>query len=117
MKIYHWKKLLNFEYSFTDVFDYLRGNYRYRVYYSKHFKWLMRKHIREQIDYRINMMKPECYKSGSCVVCGCTTTHLQMANKQCEGSCYEPMLSKDHWKKVRLVRLTFGRSCGLNIYR
>lgn len=98
MKIYHWKKFLKFEYSFFDVIDYFRGNYRYAIYYSKHFKWLMRPHIKEQIDYRIVVMDSECYNNGSCKICGCATTNLQMANKACEGDCYLPLLDRKNWR-------------------
>jgi len=58
----------------------------------------MRKHIREQIDYRISIMLPECYDNGTCIKCGCMTTHLQMANKPCNGLEYPPMLTRPLWK-------------------
>lgn len=87
--------------TLKNIKAYLQGNYRYRLYYSK-FKWLIRKHIREQIDYRIEIMNPECYKRGTCIGCGCMTTALQMANKQCDGNCYPPMLSKIEWLRFEM---------------
>jgi hypothetical protein len=85
-----------------DVWFYVQGNYRYWLYYSK-YKWLLRRHIREQIKFRIQRMKPECYETGACVMCGCETTKLQMANKSCDGECYPPMLKAGSWKHFKEV--------------
>jgi len=79
-----------------DVWHYIVGNVRYRLFYSK-FKILIPKHIREQIEYRINSMNPECYYQGSCIMCGCKTTALQMANKMCDNPCYPKMLNREVW--------------------
>lgn len=102
MERIHWLKLIKGQYSFADVVDYFRGNLRYRLYYSK-FKHLLPSHIVEQIDFRINiMMDRECYKRGSCKVCGCSTTQLQMANKSCEGNCYPPIVNEEAWFDFKL---------------
>lgn len=79
-----------------NIVAYLQGHIRYRLFYSK-FKFLIRKHILEQIDMRISSMNKECYDEGSCIKCGCMTTHLQMADKPCEGACYPLMLSSKEW--------------------
>ena len=81
----------------NKIISYLEGNYRYKIYYSKYFGWLMRDHIRDQINIRIHSMKYECYRSGQCTECGCRTTALQMANIPCKGECYPPMMSKVEW--------------------
>lgn len=75
----------------------MQGNYRYKLYYSKWFGWLMRNHIREQIDARIRSMDTVCLSQGSCKLCGCQTTHLQMANKACDKPCYPPMVDSYTW--------------------
>ena len=72
---------------------YFTGHIRYSIYYSR-FQYLIRKHIKEQIDWRIIVMEQECYDQGSCQICGCTTTALQMANKSCDKPCYPPLMSK-----------------------
>jgi len=46
-------------------------------------------------------MNRECYNRGSCVVCGCMTTHLQMSNKACDGNCYPKMLSRLEWYNLK----------------
>lgn len=79
-----------------DVFYYFQGNWRYKIYYSP-FKFLLRKHILQQIDYRIKWMDQECFNEGSCKLCGCETTALQMCNKSCDKPCYPPMMNKEHW--------------------
>lgn len=84
--------------TLKNVRAYLQGNYRYRLYYSK-FKFLIRKYIREQIDYRIGVMDLDCYKNGVCKMCGCMTTALQMANKRCDGDCYPPILNQIQWER------------------
>lgn len=84
--------------NLTNVIAYLQGYIRYHLYYSR-FKFLIRKHIREQIDFRIKYMDKECYENGSCKLCGCSTTALQMADKSCDKPCYPEMLSKRTWKE------------------
>ncbi len=89
-----------------DAWYYIQGNIRYKLWYSK-YSWLIRKHIREQIDMRIKSMNRECYNSGSCIKCGCKTTHLQMCNKACEGNCYPGMMNKKDWEETK--KRTFTR--------
>lgn len=43
-------------------------------------------------------MDKDCLKNGSCKLCGCKTTALQMANKPCNKPCYPPMLNCSQWK-------------------
>ena len=81
----------------SDIFAYLQGYYRYHLFYSKHFKWLIRKHIYDQIVWRISIMNLECYTEGCCKLCGCDTTALQMADKQCKKPCYPDMMNKFDW--------------------
>lgn len=83
-----------------DVWYYIQGNVRYKIFYSK-FRWLIRQHIREQINFRIAVMRKECYDNGECVACGCATTALQMCNKACDEYCYFSMLNKHEWKYFR----------------
>lgn len=79
-----------------DMYAYIQGNIRYELFYSK-WSWLLPEHIKEQIIYRINSMDIDCYNNGSCKMCGCKTTALQMANKACDKPCYPFMLSKKYW--------------------
>lgn len=88
---------MNKKYTLTNIWSYIQGWTRYHIYYSKYFNFLMRKHIREQIEFRINSIDKECYFNGSCKLCGCAVTALQMANKQCDKPCYPKMLSKSVW--------------------
>ena len=82
-----------------DPYHWLLGNLRYQLFYSPRFNWLIRKHISQQIVWRIEMMNPTCFNTGSCVECGCKTTALQMANKACDGKCYPPMMSRRKLKR------------------
>ncbi len=94
-------KLLKGEANLIDVWHYIVGTYRYALYYNKWFGEkppLMRLHIWEQINYRIKVMNPECYKRGECIKCGCATTALQMANKSCDKPCYPEMMNRSDWK-------------------
>lgn len=84
----------------TNIIEYIIGNYRYKLWYSK-FKFLLRKHIIEQIEFRIDFMKSECYLNGVCIKCGCTTTALQMANKSCDLPCYPEMMNKEIWSAFK----------------
>lgn len=88
--------------NFRDVLYYLQGKFRAKLYYSGRFYKLLRKHIVEQIDYRILEMNQICYMRGSCIHCGCETTALQMADKTCDGYCYPTMMNKEEWEKFKL---------------
>ena len=82
--------------TLKNIIAYIQGNLRYKFFYSN-FAFLIRPHIREQIEVRINSMDPICYGNGECKICGCQTTALQMANKACDKPCYPSMLSKEQW--------------------
>lgn len=92
------KRILDGEAKAIDIFYYLQGHCRYSLYYSKSFAWLIRKHIKEQIEYRVQVMNEECYNTGACIMCGCKTIELQMCNKPCEGKCYPKMMTRKEWK-------------------
>jgi hypothetical protein len=95
-----WKHLLRLE-NKIDAWHYLVGKYRYKLFYSPYSLvkgTLMRTHIREQIIYRIYKMQSACYDNGECILCGCETTALQMASKECPKPCYPKMMSKKKWK-------------------
>jgi hypothetical protein len=47
-------------------------------------------------------MNQTCLKQGSCVICGCSTPQLQMADAACEGNCYPEMMSKENWDNYKL---------------
>lgn len=88
--------------NLPNILAYITGNYRYKLYYSKYFQFLIRKHIKEQIDFRIKFMDKDCYEKGSCVICGCETTALQMADKPCDKPCYPPIFTKHNWEMFQL---------------
>lgn len=91
------KKILRGQNPPIDIWHYILGHLRYSAYYSRRFKWLIRRHISRQITYRIVWMDRECYENGSCKLCGCETTALQMADKSCKKPCYPEILSKKRW--------------------
>jgi len=85
---------------------YLQGNIRYELFYSK-LSFLIPRHIKDQIAYRINSMNMVCYAEGQCKMCGCKTTALQMCDKACNNPCYPAMMSKEQWKEAKLKREFF----------
>ena len=99
--------------NIKNIYSYIIGNYRYQSYYSKNFSWLMRNFIKKQITLRINSMDEECFNNGQCKMCGCKTTALQMANKECDKPCYPEMLSRKKWIKFVLDSM-FGISIVIN---
>lgn len=99
MKRQHWIKLLTFKYSISEIVDWFRAYFRFYCYYHKNFTFLLRPYIREQIDFRIDvMMDKDCYNLGYCKVCGCETPALQMADKPCEGNCYPKIVNRQDWE-------------------
>lgn len=100
MEKIHWIKFLTFKYSFYDVSNYLLAKYRLKCYYNHLLAWLIRPHIKEQINFRVEvMMDKECYYRGQCKLCGCATPDLQFANKTCEGNCYPPLVGRLTWQQ------------------
>lgn len=79
----------------NKYFKYLQGNLRNKLW--KNHKGFIRKHIREQIEFRIFVMDSECRVTGSCTKCGCSTPALQMCNDACKGNCYPKMMNKSKW--------------------
>lgn len=81
----------------SNVWAYLQGKIREQLFYSKYFSRLLPLHIFEQINYRLFVMNKQCYTQGSCIVCGCDTPGLQMADKACDGDCYPKMMNSMDW--------------------
>lgn len=79
-----------------NILHFLVGTLRYKLFYSK-FDFLLGRTLKNQIQFRIDVMDDQCYKEGSCKICGCTTTALQMADKQCPKPCYPPFFDKKTW--------------------
>ena len=88
------------KYTIKNIMAYIEGNTRYFLYYSR-FKFLLSKHIVEQIDWRVSVMDKKCYEDGQCKMCGCETIHLQMANKACDKPCYPEMMKRGIWKAFK----------------
>jgi hypothetical protein len=83
--------------TFKNVCAFIQGHLREKLFFSKWFNWLLPLHIFEQINYRLFVMNKVCYSNGECVVCGCATPALQMANKSCDAKCYPAMLTETDW--------------------
>lgn len=87
--------------TLANVKSYIEGTLRYNLFYSKWWVWLIRPHIYQQIQLRIIVMDKDCYDSGACKLCGCSTTALQMAQKACDKPCYPPMMNRRIWKRFK----------------
>lgn len=85
------------EITLSNVLAYIQGHIREWLFYSKRWNRLLPLHVYEQINYRIFIMNKTCYENGECVLCGCATPALQMANKTCKGACYPIMMNKKDW--------------------
>lgn len=42
--------------------------------------------------------------NGSCKICGCDTTALQMADKACPKPCYPPMMNRENWMMYKMIQ-------------
>lgn len=107
--------------TIKNIFAYIQGNIRYKLYYSK-FYWMIPSHILHQIEVRINSMDKQCYSQGSCTMCGCKTTALQMSNKACDKPCYPEMMNKGAWKSFKksgeiIITNTKGYYSGMTNFR
>lgn len=105
------KKIIKGQNKPIDIWHYLVGNYRYKLYYSRDKRGvvraygskhpLMRQHVWEIIKHRIKHMDKECFNKGQCKICQCATTQLQMASKRCEGICYPTMMNRKEWERFK----------------
>jgi len=80
----------------VDAWYFIQGHCRQTLYYS--YPALLRKHIKEQIEWRMLVVDKECWNSGQCKICGCSQPALLMCDKPCDKPCYFPMLNKGEWK-------------------
>lgn len=81
------------------MWNYFLGNYRYFLY--KNNIPLIRKHIKEQYEWRLELANPSCLDNGACIKCGCTTPQLLFSPESCEGSCYSDLVSRKLWKQIK----------------
>jgi hypothetical protein len=103
---YYLKKVLKREIPLSDVWYYIQGHTREKIYYSK-YKWvklLMRKHIREQFKWRLTQIDKECYSNGQCKICSCDIPALTFANKSCHKPCYPRMMSALQWEWFKMYK-------------
>lgn len=90
-----------------DIWYYAQGRTRYWVY----TRWpgLIRKHIREQYEWRKIVAAP-CYRAGSCRCCGCRSPEVFFARKACSVAspkhkhcalmappCYPKLMGRKAW--------------------
>ncbi len=95
----HIKNLLRGQISLKDVWYFIQGNIRYFLY--NYYRYLLRKHIVEQYEYRKKVADKQCIDEFACKECGCETPQLFLANKECEGDCYGPMRNKKDWNNLK----------------
>lgn len=86
--------------TLANIWHFLRGTVCYHLYY-RGYSWLIPRYIRDQFEWRVRVMRRECYESGSCVECGCRTTALQFSSKACSGGCYPPMMGSESWDRFK----------------
>ncbi len=96
----------------ADIYAFLQGHFRYELYYTN-YSWLIRPHIKEQIDIRIASMDRKCFEDGQCKICGCLTTALQMCDKECDKPCYPEMLPKVKWEVFKELGTRYFRNSGI----
>lgn len=90
-------KMLKGKIPLIDGWYFIQGHFRESIYYSKVFGFLMRRHIREQIEFRFEHIDKECWNTGQCKICECSIPALTMCDKPCEKPCYPKMLSRKEW--------------------
>jgi hypothetical protein len=103
-KIQHYlKRLIKGEASLIDIYYYFQGHLRQNLFYSS-YKYIIRKHIQEQLIWRLMQVKKhsqECYATAQCKHCGCDIPALTFSNKSCHGNCYPLMMSKYKWNEYK----------------
>lgn len=95
-----------------DAWYYVQGSLRFKIYKSK-LRWILRRHIIEQVEWRRDQAALPCFRNGTCFCCGCNTPAVFFAHKGCavgkaryakecrskgENPCYPALMSKKDWK-------------------
>ena len=75
-----WVKWRKRDFSLEEAFYYVQGYYRHFFYWRKYGKYFLRRHIREQIYWRLGVMNQECLSNGACVECGERDVLIAMAH-------------------------------------
>ena len=99
-----------------DVYYYFQGNFRYKAYYSNRWNFLLSSWMQNQIKFRISVMDRDCYNEGSCKLCGCETTALQMSDKPCDKPCYPRMMKFTEYYLFRYKGRMFADENGYWCY-
>lgn len=97
--------------NLRNIKKFLQGWTRYIYYLLSKNKFakkvgdslnLLPSYKQEQFNYRLQVMNKECLTSGHCVICGCGTPELQMADEACEGKCYPEMMEEKEWVDFKI---------------
>lgn len=97
-----------------NIWWWIQGETRMLLY--KHVPFMLRSHIKEQFEYRLDVVDEDCLLQKSCKVCTCSLPSLLFADKPCskikmtpttrttlfghDGICYNKMLNKKEWKQL-----------------
>ena len=82
----------------NDIWCWCSGYYRWAV--ATTLPFLIRKHIREQLEWRFKKVNPVCKEQGSCLGCGCVYPQVVYCSKGCVLECYPKMLSRYEWERI-----------------
>jgi hypothetical protein len=97
------------------IIDFIEGTGR--GFLNVHAPYLIRRHIREQYEYRLYKAK-KCLENKSCLSCGCSTPDLFFCTKPCDLTnikdttvrkiladrttpCYDKLLNRRAWKAFK----------------
>lgn len=98
------------------IWDFNEGSIREWIY--NHSRFLMRKHIVEQLEKIRFVQAKACIDNGSCLSCGCRTPGVLFCTKGCslekhdsetrmalagkENPCYPRMMSRKDWQAYKI---------------
>ena len=99
-------KFLTYRYSIYDIIEYFKAQYRYCLIETI----FVRKHIKEQITWREEIVDKECLSNGECKMCGCNLPQLLYTTKSCDKPCYPTLLPKKIWDKFKEGRTISDRN-------
>lgn len=88
-----------------NVWYFIQGNIRYRLYYS--FPFLFSPRFKSMIEERYKLANPECMATGECIACGCDMPNLLFANKQCKAKCYPSFREQRNMRKIKDFGIPF----------
>jgi hypothetical protein len=82
---------------FKDVYNYLEGNAR--MVLAKFNRTPV--HIQEQVEYRLEQCKDDCFIVGRCKECSCPLPNRAFTTETCNNKRFPDLMDPEAWEEFK----------------